>query len=66
MSETTNKPASKEEIIIGLEKLRQRYINDILTAGKKLKLSKKSVEKKIEEHPEILKIDKYLEELHSK
>lgn len=68
MSETTNQPPSKEEIqetIIEFEEYRERLINDIVEMGKKIKLSKKAVDKNITEHPEIAYIDQVLAQLRS-
>ena len=68
MSEMAKEPASKaeiEEMILELEQYRERIINDILQMGKKIKLSKKAVDKNITEHPEIADIDKILEQLRS-
>lgn len=71
MSETTekiNKNVSKEQIketIIELEEYRERLVSDIVQLGKKIKLSKKTVDKNIIEHPEIDYIDKILGQLRS-
>lgn len=68
MSEIANQEASKtdiNEIIIELEEYRERLVNDILQMGKKIKLSQKTVDKNIIEHPEIAKIDAILEHLRS-
>ena len=68
MSETINNTASKEQIeetIIELEQYRDRLVNDIVQMGKKIKLSKKKVDKNILEHPEIARIDEILAQLRS-
>ena len=68
MTEVVNNPASQEEIkaVIGeLEQYRERLINDIVKMGKKVKMSKKNVDKHISQHPEINKIDSILEQLHA-
>jgi hypothetical protein len=68
MLEVVNEPPSKaeiEEMILELEQYRQRIINDILQMGKKIKLSKKVVDKNITAHPEIDRIDAIIEQLRS-
>ncbi len=68
MTEVANQPASQEEIqavTAELEQYRQRLVDDIVNMGKKIKLSKKAVERHISEHAEISKIDKVLEQLRS-
>lgn len=68
MSETTQKPASAEDIaetIAGLEQLRQRTIDDTLKMAKLVKLPKKVVMAQLDQHPDILKIDAELERLRS-
>ena len=68
MTEVANKPASKEEIqavTAELEQYRQRIVDDIVNMGKKIKLSKKAVERHISEHAEINQIDIALEKLRS-
>ena len=68
MTEVANKPASKEEIkavTAELEQYRQRLVDDIINMGKKIKLSKKAVDRNITEHPEINQIDLVLEQLRS-
>ena len=68
MTEVANKPASKAEIeavTVELEQYRQRLVDDIVNMGKKIKLSKKAVDKNITEHPEIANIDKMLETLRA-
>ncbi len=68
MLEVANQPASKEEIaatIIELEQYRDRLVNDIVQMGKKIKLSKKAVDKNITEHPELSQINQLLEQLRS-
>lgn len=68
MSEVVNQPVSKEEIdqmIVEFEQYRERLINDIVQMGKKIKLSKKAVDKNITEHSEIARVDAILEKLRS-
>jgi uncharacterized protein YegJ (DUF2314 family) len=68
MSEVANQPASRaemEEMIVELEQYRERLVNDLLQMAKKIKLSKKAVDKNITEHPEIARIDKILAQLRS-
>lgn len=68
MSETTQKPASAEEIaevIAGLEQYRQRIIDDALEMAKGVKLRKKKVMADLESNQEIAKIDAVLERLRS-
>ena len=68
MTEVVNQLASKAEIEavkLELEQYRQRLVDDIVNMGKKIKLSKKAVDRNINEHPEINKIDLILEQLSS-
>ena len=68
MTEVANKPVSKAEIeavTAELEQYRQRLVDDIVNMGKKIKLSKKAVDKNITEHPEIAQIDQILEQLRA-
>ena len=68
MSEVANQPASKaeiEEMIVELEQYRERLVEDLLQMAKKIKLSKKAVDKNITEHPEIVRIDEVLAQLRS-
>ena len=68
MSETTQKPASAEEIaevIAGLEQYRERIIDDSMETAKGVKIPKKVVKSQLETHPEIAKIDAALEKLRS-
>ena len=68
MTEVANQPASKAEIeavTLELEQYRQRLVDDIINMGKKIKLSKKAVDRNISEHPEINQIDLVLEQLRS-
>ena len=69
MSETTQAPASAEEvaeIIAGLEQYRQRIIDDTLEMAKRVKVPKKQVMAQLENHPEIAKIDAILEDIRSR
>ena len=54
-----------EEVITGLEQYRERIINDTLEHAKKVKIPKAKVMAKLEQHPELSKIDKALNELRS-
>ncbi|NEP01790.1 MAG: acetyltransferase [Symploca sp. SIO2E9] len=54
-----------EEVIAGLEQYRERIINDSLEMAKKVKLPKKQVMAKLEQHPEIAKIDQALKNVRS-
>ena len=68
MTEVANKTVSKAEIeavTAELEQYRQRLVDDIVNMGKKIKLSKKAVDKNITEHPEIAQIDQILEQLRA-
>ncbi len=68
MTEVVNDLASQEEIkavTAELEQYRERLVNDILNMGKKVKMSRKNVDKHISQHPEINKIDSVLEQLRS-
>ncbi|MGK7901322.1 MAG: acetyltransferase [Hormoscilla sp.] len=69
MSETTQKPASAEdiaEVIAGLEQYRQRIIDDGLEMAKRVKLPKKEAMAQLAKHPDIIKIDANLERLRSR
>lgn len=69
MSEIAQAPASAEEvaeIIAGLEQYRQRIIDEMLEMAKRVKLPKKQVMAQLENHPEIAKIDAFLENIRSR
>ncbi|NEP81677.1 MAG: acetyltransferase [Okeania sp. SIO3C4] len=69
MSETieanTSTPTTQEieEVITGLEQLKERIVNETIEAAKKVKMSKAKVMAKLEQHPELSFIDKTLKEL---
>ena len=68
MTEVADQPASKAEleaVKVELEQYRQRLVDDIVNMGKKIKLSKKAVDKNIAEHSEIANIDIMLERLNN-
>jgi len=64
-SEPTTQEQEIEEIIKGLEQYRERIINETLKHGKKVKIPKAKVMAKLEQHPELSKIDQALNELRS-
>ncbi|WP_287272831.1 MULTISPECIES: phycobilisome protein [unclassified Okeania] len=69
MSETieantsTPKVQEIEEVITGLEQLKERIVNDTIETAKKVKMPKAKVMAKLEQHPELSFIDKTLKEL---
>jgi len=73
MSETleTNTSAPKteeqerEEVIKELEQYRERIINQTLEHAKKAKISKAKAMANLEQHPELSKIDRALNDLRS-
>ncbi|NEQ74943.1 MAG: acetyltransferase [Okeania sp. SIO2C9] len=71
MSETieanTSTPTTQEieEVIKGLEQLKERMINETIEKAKKVKMPKAKVMAKLEEHPELSFIDKTLKDLRS-
>ncbi len=73
MSETleanTETPTTQEqeieEIITGLEQYRERIVNETLEHAKKVKIPKAKVMAKLEQHPELSKIDAALKDLRS-
>ncbi|MGD1700500.1 acetyltransferase [Dapis sp. BLCC M229] len=54
-----------EEVIKGLEQYRERIVNETLEHAKKVKISKAKVMAKLEQHPELSKIDLALNQLRS-
>ncbi|MGD1712193.1 acetyltransferase [Dapis sp. BLCC M172] len=52
-----------EEVIKGLEQYRERIVNETLEHAKKVKMPKAKVMAKLEQHPELSKIDGYLNQL---
>lgn len=66
-AETPNVPeagnATAAELIAELEQYRQRIIDDTMSMAQKLKLPKKSALAKLDNHPEIARIDTMLAEL---
>ena len=54
------------EVIAELEQYRQRPIDDTLAIAKKVKANKKATLERLDQHPEILKIDRMLADLRSK
>lgn len=54
------------EVIAKLEQYRQRPIDDTLEIAKKVKANKKATLERLDQHPEILKIDRMLADLRSK
>ena len=54
-----------EEVIKGLEQYRERIVNETLEHAKKVKISKAKVMAKLEQHPELSKIDAALNQLRS-
>ncbi|MCL2931673.1 MAG: acetyltransferase [Trichodesmium sp. MAG_R03] len=64
-SEPTTQEQEIEEIIKGLEQYRERIINETLEHAKKVKIPKAKVMAKLEQHPELSKIDQALNELRS-
>lgn len=71
MSETieanTSTPTTQEieEVITGLEQLKERIVNDTIKEAKKVKMPKAKVMAKLEAHPELSFIDKTLKDLRS-
>lgn len=64
-SEPTTQEQEIEEVIKGLEQYRERIINTTLEHAKKVKIPKAKVMAKLEQHPELSKIDQALNELRS-
>ncbi|MEB3339767.1 acetyltransferase [Okeania sp.] len=54
-----------EEVIKGLEEYRERIINEVQEHAKKVKIPKAKVKAKLEQHPELSKIDQALNKLNS-
>ncbi len=54
------------QAIAELEEYRQRLIDDTIAIAKKVKASKKDTMARLEEHPEIVKIDKMIEDFRAR
>ena len=54
-----------EEVIRGLEQYKERIVNETLEHAKKVKIPKAKVMAKLEEHPELSKINGALNQLRS-
>ena len=54
------------QAIAELEEYRQRLIDDTIAIAKKVKASKRDTMARLEQHPEIIKIDKMIEEFRAR
>ncbi len=66
--QTTQQETSQEiaEVIVELEKYRSRIVNDTMEMAKRAKILRSKALANIENHPEIIKIDAMLSDLHSR
>ncbi|MGD1809762.1 acetyltransferase [Dapis sp. BLCC M126] len=62
---STTQEQEIEEVIKGLEQYRERIVNEALEHAKKVKIPKAKVMAKLEQHPELSKIDQALNQLRS-
>ena len=72
MSDNQNQTTQQEtpeaiaEVITELEQYRSRIINDTMEMAKRAKVLRVKALEKVENHPEIAKIDAMLRDLHSR
>ena len=66
MTDQADQAPSVEELQESIDELsayRERLYNDVISLGKKLRLSQKKIDATVNEHPELTRIDEILSQL---